>query len=152
MFDRQRIPEDLLRRDDEDENDINFVSAIGTLIGFSLITKEIRDQTFSMHRLVQLSILAWLEQNQRKADYEREALMSLENKLPGRLNHIQFRRKFETLYPHAQAVLQYRFVTVRTITAWASAFHRIIGFDRREGRFNLAQKKSLQAYEKPATF
>jgi hypothetical protein len=72
MFDLQQIPEWLLRK--ENEKDVDFSSAIGTLHDLSLITKEIEEDKFSMHRLVQLSIHAWLEQHDQKVHYSEHAL------------------------------------------------------------------------------
>jgi hypothetical protein len=145
MFDRQQIPEHLLLLGQEDKNDLKFVQAIGTLTGFSLITKEIGQQTFSIHRLVQLSILAWLEQNYRKADYELDALLSMAKSCSGDTDQLLFRRALERLYPHAQAVLQYRFQWKEAIRAWAYLLCIIIDFDRVQGRMDVAQEKSLQA-------
>lgn len=53
VLDRQAIQDKLVRRDDERK--IDFITAIGTLKAFSLITEEKGGATFGMHRLVQLS-------------------------------------------------------------------------------------------------
>jgi tetratricopeptide (TPR) repeat protein len=148
MFDRQQIPQQLLLRGRENKNDLNFVQSIGILTGFSLITNEIGHQTFSMHRLVQLSILAWLEQNKQKAEYERKALLSLSNICPKDISLLQSTRDLERLYPHLQAVLQYRFERPSTVGTWARLLCFIIDFDRLQGRLDVAQDKSLQAYQK----
>lgn len=80
MFERQQIPELLLRR--REERDVDFVTASGALDGLSLITREVGKETFAMHRLVQLSVHVWLEQRNEKARYEEEALAVLADKFP----------------------------------------------------------------------
>jgi tetratricopeptide (TPR) repeat protein len=148
MFDRQQIPQQLLLQGQEDENDLNFVEAIGILTGFSLLAKEIGHKTFSMHRLVQLSIHAWLEHKIQKAHYEHQALLSLKEICPAGTNSLQSRRDLEKLYPHLQVVLQYRFEEKTTIRVWASLLMAMIGFERLLGRWNIAQEKTLRVYEK----
>jgi len=148
MFDRQQIPQQLVLRDQEDKRDFAFVQAIGILTGLSLITKEIGHQTFSMHRLVQLSILAWLEHSNQKAHYEREALFSLSKIRPAKISSLQSSRDWEKLYPHVQVVLQYRFERESTVRVWATLLFVMIDFERLLGRCDIAQEKSLQAYEK----
>lgn len=59
MLEPERIPEDLLR--EQDEKEVDFATAVGTLIDYSLITKEIGEETCSMHPLVQLSVQYLLE-------------------------------------------------------------------------------------------
>jgi hypothetical protein len=59
MFDRQGIPEGLLRDSDQDEMD--FHDALAPLLSYSLIRLEINEGSFDMHHLVQLSVRAWLE-------------------------------------------------------------------------------------------
>lgn len=97
MFDRQKIPEDLLRR--PGERDVEFFAAIGTLEGLSLITTDLENETFMIHRLVQLSIHIWIEQHNEKALYE-EKLLAL---LAGRFPEGEFgdRNVRESLFPHA---------------------------------------------------
>jgi tetratricopeptide (TPR) repeat protein len=148
MFDRQQIPHQLLLQGQEDKNDLNFVQAISILTGFSLLAKEIGHKTFSMHRLVQLSILAWLEHKNEKARYEHQALFSLSGICPTSVISLQSRYDLEKLYPHLQAVLQYRFEKKTTIRVWAGLLMVMIGFDHLLGRWNIAHEKSLQAYEK----
>lgn len=72
MLDRQQIPEKLLQR--KNKRNASFVTAIGSLGGLSLITKEV-ENTWTIHRLVQLSIHVWLKQNHKKEEYEEEALL-----------------------------------------------------------------------------
>lgn len=54
MLDRQQIPAYLIRQ--VIDKDVEFSKAVGSLDGFSLIIYEIGQETFTMHRLVQLSV------------------------------------------------------------------------------------------------
>lgn len=58
MFDRQGIPEFLVR---EGDDVLLFEDALAPLISYSLIRSDIERQSFEMHRIVQLSIRAWLK-------------------------------------------------------------------------------------------
>ena len=58
MFDRQSIPEDLLH---DGKDQLEFEDSIAPLLSFSLITADINRQSFEIHRLVQLSMIKWLE-------------------------------------------------------------------------------------------
>lgn len=60
MFDRQGIPEHLLRKK---MSRLQFEDAVATWLAFSLVWEEIGQQAFEMHRLVQASMRKWLEMN-----------------------------------------------------------------------------------------
>lgn len=54
MLDGQKIPVDLVRKDDERR--VDFQTVIGTLDGYSMINKEVGGKTCTIHPLVQLSV------------------------------------------------------------------------------------------------
>jgi hypothetical protein len=54
MLDGQKILDDLVRK--EGERRIDFTTAIGTLDGYSMFSKEVGGKTFTIHPLVQLSV------------------------------------------------------------------------------------------------
>ena len=143
MLDRQKIPETLLRR--KDERDINFVAAIGTLNSLSLITKEVGKETFAIHRLVQLSVHVWLEQHNEKQRYATEALALLADRFPS--GEHENRETCELFLPHTQAVLQLQFVSQSSTIHRATLLRNMGWFDWRQGRYDLAHKKNLEAYE-----
>ncbi|KAL4746359.1 P-loop containing nucleoside triphosphate hydrolase protein [Aspergillus terricola var. indicus] len=60
MFDRQGIPETLLR---QDMSRFEFGNVVHPLISFSLIKESRNRQLFQLHRLVQISVRKWLESN-----------------------------------------------------------------------------------------
>ena len=143
MLDRQKIPETLLRR--KGERDIDFVAAIGTLNSLSLITKEVGKATFAIHRLVQLSVHVWLEQHNEKQRYATEALALLADRFPS--GEHENRETCELFLPHTQAVLQLQFVSQSSTIHRATLLRNIGWFDWRQGRYDLAHKKNLEAYE-----
>ncbi|KAI9761267.1 MAG: hypothetical protein M1840_001991, partial [Geoglossum simile] len=143
MLDRQQIPEKLLQR--RDERDVDFSTAIGSLEGLSLITKEVQQDKFTMHRLVQLSVHVWLEQQKEKSSQAEKALALLADRFPN--GEHENRETCESFLPHAQAVLQHQFMSQSSVIHRATLLHNIGWFDWRQGRYDLAHKYSLEAYE-----
>ena len=61
FLDRQNIPKDLIVRSGLDVRDsLDYRRAIGTLLGFSLVSEEQGGEVYELHRLVQLSVHAYL--------------------------------------------------------------------------------------------
>ncbi|KAH0565091.1 hypothetical protein GP486_001509 [Trichoglossum hirsutum] len=143
MLDRQQIPEKLLQG--RDERDVDFSTAIGSLEGLSLITKEVQQDKFTMHRLVQLSVHIWLEQQKEMSSQAEKALALLTDRFPN--GEHENRETCELFLPHAQAVLQHQFMSQSSAIHRAILLHNIGWFDWRQGRYDLAHKKSLEAYE-----
>jgi nucleoside phosphorylase len=142
MLDPQKIPETLLRKD---ERDINFVTAIGTLNSLSLITKEAGKETFTIHRLVQLSVHVWLEQHNEKQRYAVEALELLADRFPE--GEHENRETCELFLPHTQAVLQHQFVSQSSMIHRATLLLKIGWFGWRQGRYDLAHENCAEAYK-----
>jgi tetratricopeptide (TPR) repeat protein len=61
FFDRQAIPESLLK--DSTEGILSFDMAIGKLLAYSLITKNLGNKHFDVHHLAHLISRAWLRQH-----------------------------------------------------------------------------------------
>ncbi|KAI9758975.1 MAG: hypothetical protein M1840_003619 [Geoglossum simile] len=143
MLDRQQIPEELLQG--RDERDVDFSTAIGSLEDLSLITKEVQQDKFTMHRLVQLSVHVWLEQQKEILSQAEKALALLADRFP-KGKH-ENRETCESFLPHAQAVLQHQFVSQSSVIHRTTLLHNIGWFDWRQGRYDLAYKRSIEAYE-----
>lgn len=80
MFDYHGIPAALLRH--QNESSFNFSKSMGTLHNFSLVMKEANGETYKMHKLVQVSVQAWLEAQKSATKWRFEALSILAKKLP----------------------------------------------------------------------
>jgi hypothetical protein len=80
VFDRQGISISLLQK--EDEELVEFTTALGMLKSFSLITAETSGEVFTMHRLVQLSTYSWLKLEGKDLMWQAAALEVLSLKFP----------------------------------------------------------------------
>jgi len=142
MLDRQQIPESLICN--VVERDIDFTTAIGTLVGFSLVSKGINQETFAMHRLVQLSVRQWLEHEGRKGHYARQALQLLANRFP----HSDYEnwQMCESLLPHAQQVLNHDSTLEKDGGKRAHLLSNISLYYRQQGRYVSAYQAVSEAY------
>jgi len=142
MLDRQQIPESLICN--AVERDIDFTTAIGTLVGFSLVSKGINQETFAMHRLVQLSVRQWLEREDRKGHYARQALQLLAHRFP----HSDYEnwQMCESLLPHAQQVLNHDSTLEKDGVKRAHLLSNISLYYRQQGRYVSAYQAVSEAY------
>ena len=101
--------------------------AIGILQAFSLITAEKDDETYSMHRLVQLSTQSWLVLQNKREFWEAEVLDLLSREFPN--GDYENRAKCITLLPHARAVLNYKPVSDSSLLHRATLLHNLADFD-----------------------
>jgi hypothetical protein len=142
VLDRQGIPKCLLQG--ADERAIDFITAIGTLKAFSLITSERTGENFEMHRLVQLATQRWLEAGDTMSHWQQEALKVLSDTFPS--------AEFETwqtcnkLVPHVQVVLGYSNGTEDFHFARASLLNSESWYDMLQGRYQIAFDKCLEAF------
>ncbi|RYP73986.1 hypothetical protein DL771_003297 [Monosporascus sp. 5C6A] len=81
FLDRQDIPLFLLRKFRPKAGSLTLNNALGMLKAYSLITENTK-KNFSMHRLVQLSMRKWLEQNDQEKKFAEEALTLLSENFP----------------------------------------------------------------------
>jgi tetratricopeptide (TPR) repeat protein len=103
LLDRQYIAVDLLRL--EGESELEYKEAVQRLKAFSLITEEVKDKAFSMHRMVQLSIQWYLKSQNTLEYWQGQVLHRVELNLPDNIDIIAF----EELLPHVQVVLGYTY-------------------------------------------
>lgn len=101
-FDRQSIPETLLFQ--KQDSRIAFVSAIGTLKAFSLISSERSNEVFRMHRLVQLATQRWLEMDGSVGEWQAGALSAVFASLPKDAYPHNW-HLWETIHPHVMKIL-----------------------------------------------
>ncbi|CUS08952.1 unnamed protein product, partial [Tuber aestivum] len=113
FFDRQNIPEQLLRESGVEglDGSIQFRRAIAKLVGFSLVTATKReDKTFyEVHRLIQLSIHAYL--SPEELDRWSGAALGLVSRMFPKYKH-ELRNICKAYIPHALAVTKGRIDTI----------------------------------------
>jgi tetratricopeptide (TPR) repeat protein len=142
-LDGQKIPEDLIRKDDERR--VDFRNAIGTLDGYSMINKEIGGETCAIHPLIQLSVQYILGQSGQSPFYTGQALQLIAKKFPTGAH--ENKAVCESLLPHAEAVLQYNMVSDATASARAGLLHNLGWFKWQQARYELAYQNVQAAYQ-----
>jgi len=143
MLDPPRIPEKLMRFSYEEE--VDFRMAVGTLIGFALISQEIGGESYAIHPLVRASVHYWLEQRNEKADYTGQALQLLAEEFPdGVYKH---KETCELMLAHAKAVLCYDCVSEENWQHRAILLYKVAWFDWQQGRCVSANREVSEAYK-----
>ncbi|KAJ5917518.1 hypothetical protein N7466_011072 [Penicillium verhagenii] len=102
MFDRQGIPEELVRDSEQDE--LDFHDALAPLLSYSLIRVEMNERLFDMHRLVQLSVRAWLDMHQQLYGWQAKSREIIARVFPG--GEYASWTKCRSLLAHAKSVLE----------------------------------------------
>jgi tetratricopeptide (TPR) repeat protein len=143
MLDGQKIPEDLVRK--EDERRIDFSTAIGTLDGYSMITKDVGDKTCTIHPLVQLAVQYILEQSGRSVFYMGQALQLISVRFPAGKHENKV--ICESLLPHARAVLQHDMGLDAMASSRGRLSYNVGWFEWRQGRYESAYQDAQTAYQ-----
>jgi tetratricopeptide (TPR) repeat protein len=137
FMDRQDIPKSLLASFDKKASKVQLAKAIGSLKTMSLIS-ESDHQTFSMHRLVQLSMRRWLKQEGQDQEFATKALCLLAEVFPD--GSFQTWKECSTLVVHAESVL--RLVTnADDILARIKLLTNVATFQSNRGEYIAAQAK-----------
>ena len=108
---REGIPATMLKGLSADE--LEFPEDLGMLIHCFLVNSEQECLVLSMHRLVQLTIRAWLSRQGLQAKWEAEALRLVSRAFADAFPPNEKGRdlpKCRALYPHARVVMQYELV------------------------------------------
>ncbi|UKZ68412.1 uncharacterized protein TrAtP1_009449 [Trichoderma atroviride] len=111
FFQHQGIPAILLRDKDEAEEDFELQEAAALLKASSFLDEN--NSVFSTHRLVQLAIRRWLEEEVPE-DVDRwafKALKSIASQFPEPSSRagLEYFKLAEMLLPHAELILQHQF-------------------------------------------
>ncbi|KAH0538073.1 hypothetical protein FGG08_005335 [Glutinoglossum americanum] len=138
VLDRQAISDLLLRNDNERK--IKFITAIGTLKAFSLITEEKEGAIFGMHRLVQFSTQMWLKLQHELVKWQKKALEVVSKHCPLNGNHGNW-VAWRAINPHVHAVLGYAFQTESCLLQRAVILNS-------EGLYNKEQEQHKATYNK----
>ena len=122
-FNRQAIPQFLIQ---ENDDEASFEEDINPLISFSLIRAEIREDTFEMHRLVQIATQHWLCSKGYDQLWKERAVERVAHQFPMR-NQRQHWPVCEALMSHADEVIahisgskesEWNRAHILDITAW----------------------------------
>lgn len=103
-FNRQAIPQFLIQGD---VDEMSFEERINVLLTFSLIKAEIREDTFEMHRLVQIAMQHWLRSEGYEQRWKESAIKRVAHQFPYPNHQAQHWPICEDLMPHADEVILY---------------------------------------------
>ena len=167
FFDRQGIPEALLRRgetsqsreklgeadmDDENDNDEDstsqstlddgFEDDILTLRNYSFISVNADNITFEMHGLVQLATREWLDTHAQLERWKQQFIRNLCAEFPTG-EHENWER-CQSLFPHARSALEQQPNEKESLREWASLLYNAAWYAWRRGNMDDAQKMSLK--------
>ena len=147
LFDRQGIPESLLhhryQRDEDGEAD--FEDDIYTLTSYSLVEISADGKEFEMHRLVQFSTKKWLELYDELEGWREKYVRLMDDSHPvGRHENWTICR---ALFPHAQAVVEYRPTDAKAVVAWASVLFKAAWYASEMGKYDIAKEMDISALQ-----
>ena len=106
MFDRQGIPEGLVRGDGDG---LQFEDAVAPLINYSLVRFESKAASFDMHRLVQLSVRTWLEIHLELSRWQKKSRAIIAQMFPN--GEYETWTECRRLLPHAREAVKSTFNT-----------------------------------------
>ena len=143
-FNRQAIPQCLVQRDDDE---VSFEEDINPLISFSLIRAEIREDTFEMHRLVQVATQHWLCSEGYDQLWKERAVERVANQFPI-VNHIQHWPVCEALMSHADEVIAHVTCSKESELNRADLLNNTARYlVHRHGHAELAEQRSTDALQ-----
>ncbi|PGH09238.1 hypothetical protein AJ80_07715 [Polytolypa hystricis UAMH7299] len=143
MFDMQGIPKALLRG--PCERMIDFTTALGVLLSFSLLEAEKGGEAFVMHRLVQLCMMNWLDTKSLKQKYQGKALRIVTQAF--REASLGTWRSCEILLPHARKSLRYVGLNKGHRLAHAKLCYTLSKYDPRGRNYDNALEEVSMAWE-----
>ena len=141
VLDRQGIHQDLVQNKDEDWDVVT--ESLGTLKAYSLITTESNTKTFTMHRLVQMSIHIWLDHQNTVSVWQTSAVTLLSSRVPS--GEYENWELWGRLSPHARKVIEYECGTEEEMLERALILNNLAWYELRLGRYKQAQEKGQLA-------
>jgi tetratricopeptide (TPR) repeat protein len=149
FFDRQGIPEALLRSRDStannrDDND-DFEDDLDRLRDYSFVTVTRDAKTFEMHSLVQLATRKWLESQQQLNRWREQFISNLCVELPTG-EHENWGR-CQALFPHARAALSQRPASQKSLEEWALLLYKAAWYAWQQGKAGEAEQMSMMSME-----
>ena len=145
MFDRQGISAQLLMGG---KNQVEFEDVVAPLFSFSLITTKADQQSFEMHRLVQLSMIKWLQISEQLQTWEKSSIQILAKAFPS--GEYETWLECQALLPHAKRLLDIA-SSDDTDTILATLADNVGWYLNLPGDFKKAEamhRRALKGYEK----
>ena len=147
VLDRQEIPKMLIQ--ESAEKLIEFTKALGTLKSFSLISSQVDRETYSMHRLVQISMQNWLEMHGTRQQWYLKALDILDDRFSVAVDWDTI-NEGKALHPHAQVIITHFSKAEPLSLEYASLLTKLGFYDDFQGHYHSAlskMEKSLSIVE-----
>ncbi|KAI9661687.1 MAG: hypothetical protein M1821_008925 [Bathelium mastoideum] len=147
LFDRQGIPESLLRSNYQelDGTGSDFEDDLAILSSFSLVTMDVGGSQLEMHRLVQFSTKRWLELNDELGKWKEKYVRLLDKKYPP--GEYENWTTCRALFPHVQALAGYHLDDAALLAAWASTLVKAAQYASQMGNYQVAGKMVASALE-----
>lgn len=145
-LERQSTTKTLIHQ--EEYTDSEETKAIATLQSFSLISADIQDKNYTMHRLVQRLTQTWLNQHKNKDKWQERALETVSKSFP--LGTYENWKTCESLKPHAVAVLNFEFGSDLALLSFANVVLNLYLFGGGQGRYESTEAycQHLHRYQK----
>ncbi|OCL02580.1 TPR-like protein, partial [Glonium stellatum] len=140
VLDRQGLHLSLFRH--PDENEAEFLTALGILQSFSLISTEKGGKIFEMHRLIQLATQSWLHLHSALNKLREQALGLISERFP--LPNFENRKMCGMLSPHAQAILCNTFSSDCTLQ-YTKLLNNLGCYEHAQGLYEAAHQKLSRA-------
>ncbi|KAJ5667482.1 hypothetical protein N7507_003346 [Penicillium longicatenatum] len=134
-------PED---SDSSSEPDLDtFIDDITTLRDYSFIHMGTDSTVFTMHRLVQLTVRAWLKTYGKLEQWKECFIHNLRSNFPkGKFENWT---RCQVLYAHVQCAIAQKPCTVDSLQEWASLLHEAASFTWTRGNFDESKRMAEKA-------
>jgi tetratricopeptide (TPR) repeat protein len=144
FFDRQGIPEALLRSRNGTASNDDFEDDVLMLREYSFVTIT-DEKVFEMHSLVQVSMRQWLESQGKLDEWKEQFISNLCEKLP--TGEYKNWKKCQALFPHARAALAQRPASQKSLKEWALLLYNAAWYAWQIGRADEAEQMSVASME-----
>ncbi|KAL3455044.1 P-loop containing nucleoside triphosphate hydrolase protein [Aspergillus heterothallicus] len=167
FFDRQGIPEDLIRpqpltgctariemSDDSSDGESSesgsngcpdFEDDVTTLSNYSFILVNESGTSFTMHRLIQLTTRAWLKNYGEIEQWREKFLGNLSNKIP--TGAYENWERCRLLFPHVRAAMSQRPQSRECLLRWATLLYRGAWYALQSGNIADAREMASKSHK-----
>ncbi|ERF75281.1 hypothetical protein EPUS_00073 [Endocarpon pusillum Z07020] len=140
LFDRERIPDDLLRDRylDEQDAESDFEDDIMILRAYHLIGISVSDNRFDMHRLVQFSTRKWLEIHDELVAWQERYVDVLGKAFP--TGDYANWPTCQELFPHVEAMAGYQLTSQEHLLVWATIQYKGAWYAEVSGWYGVSER------------